>query len=201
MARISENYFDLSKFQDGIYSSIVVEYVKGGNGVSKQTNTQPIRPSKKDIEHLSKITFESIKGVTEEMSKSVRREIQTSLLARESRQDLRKRLDQIFKGDNPTRFRYETRLQMVARTEKARSQNAGSHNTAKEIGATGKYIDIVQDNRTSEVSKAMHQKYGTEKKAIPLDQEFSVIVGGKTYSGLYPPFMPNDRDMVLYTFS
>lgn len=200
MVRIKDNYFDIEKFKENIYKSVTKDYLDGGMRVSEATKTKPIPPSSKDINTLTQLILENVKGVTEELSKAIRREIRTSILAKESREDLKKRLDNIFKGDNPTRFHYETRLQLIGRTEKARIQNAGSMNTARTIGVTGKYIDIVEDNRTSEVSKAMKRKYGSEDKAIPLDEEFSVIVNGKTYSGLYPPFMPNDRDMVLYTF-
>lgn len=200
MKQIRDNYFDLEKFKDALYSSITAQYIKGGNMVSKKQNSNFIKPNRKEIHQLVQLMLENIKGVTEEMSKVIRREIRTSILQKESREQLKERLNKIFKGSNPTRFQYENRLKLTARTEKARVLNAGSLNTAREVGAVGKYIDIVLDNRTTDVSKAMKAKYGTEEKAIPLDEEFSVFVNGKEYRGLYPPFMPNDRDMVLYTF-
>ncbi|HDZ15469.1 MAG TPA: hypothetical protein ENH60_11315 [Pricia sp.] len=61
-----------------------------------------------------------------------------------------------------------------------------------------KYIIIVKDNRTSEVSFAMDSKYGSIEKSILLDKLFHVVVNGKTFEGQAPPFMPNDRDEVLY---
>ena len=195
-----DNYFDIKKFKEGLLKSVTSDYIEGGLRVSNSLNKDPIRPNSKELKRIADVIYESIQGVTEEMSKTIRREIKLSILAGETNQQLANRLDNIFKGNNPTRFRYEDRLRMIARTEKTRVLNLGSMNTAEKVGATGKYIGIVNDSRTTKVSKEMFKKYGSEDKAIPLDKEFNVIVDGKEYKGLYPPFMPNDRDYVLYTF-
>lgn len=195
-----DNYFNLDKFKNNILIAIVKHYVEGGNVVSAQSNTNPENPNKKELKELSNMTVDLIKGITEEMSKDIKREISDSILKGEGNLQLAKRLDNIFKGDNPTRFRYEKRLKMIARTEATRARNAGAFNTAEKLGYKKKYIDIVNDERTSDVSKAMFKKYGSKDKAIPLDEEFFVTVKGKEYRGLYPPFMPNDRDFVRFTF-
>ena len=61
-----------------------------------------------------------------------------------------------------------------------------------------KYVDIIHDNRTTDICKAEHREYGTKEEAIPLDQEFKVKVGNKTYSALYPPFHINCRSVVRF---
>lgn len=172
----------------------------GASKISIQVGNDPIPPGPDTLKLLSDILYDNIKGVTEEMSKKIRTQIRESILAREDNIQLAKRLDDIFRGDNPTRFKYDNRLKLIARTESTRAMNYGSFENAIKIGASKKYINIVNDSRTTDVSKAMFAKYGTEEKAIDLDEEFSVVVGGKTYSGLFPPFMPNDRDYVLYIF-
>ena len=91
------------------------------------------------------------------------------------------------------------RAETIARTETSRALNQGKLQAMKASGEkASKYLIITYDNRTSEVSKAMGRKYGTDEKAIPLDKEFSVNVNGKTFSGQTPPFMPNDRDAIVF---
>jgi len=93
----------------------------------------------------------------------------------------------------------DNRADAIARTETARAENFGSLEAAKKANMDmKKYISIVSDARTSEVSKAMFRKYGSKQKSIGINETFSVKMKGKEYSGLVPPFMPNDRDQAIF---
>ena len=52
------------------------------------------------------------------------------------------------------------------------------------------------DDRTSDICKEEHKKYGSVEQSIPLDQEFSVSVKNKTFKFMMPPFHPNCRTIV-----
>jgi len=195
-----QDYFKVDKLKDGVITSIIDDYLQGSKEVYEKAKLNPVRPKKESIKELTNMFQENIKGVTVEMSKRIRLEIRESILSGESNKELAGRLDNIFKGDNPTRFRYENRLKLIARTEKRRAQSQGALDTAKEVGMTKKWLSMVDDARTSDISKAFHKKYGDPSKAIPINEMFTAIVGGKTWSGMTTPLHPNDRDTVIYDF-
>lgn len=200
MVKLPQNFYNLSKFANDMAKAVINNFMKGVMRASKAANRMPPQVNKRQIENLTAMVSDSIKGITDEMSKNIRRVIRDGINEGITNQQIADNLDEIFKGDNPTRFHYEDRLRMISRTESTRELNSGGFETANKLGATGKYIDIVDDNRTSDVSRAMFEKYGSPEKAIPVDEEFFVFVRGKEYRGMFPPFMPNDRDMVLFTF-
>ena len=105
---------------------------------------------------------------------------------------LTERVDKVFnKGEN--------RAEMIARTEVNRSMNQGKLIAMKESGErVKKFLIITYDKRTSEISKAMGRKYGTSEQAIPLKDNFSVMVNGKEISGPSPPFHINERDSLVF---
>lgn len=199
MARPKKIY-DIEKYRKDINKAVLKEYLQGVVRTSRDLGVDPPIVSRKEVEVLSSMSFDLIKGVTDEMEKKIKVQLNDGILQGDNNQEIANRLKDIFQGENPTRFRYEDRLRMIARTERTRVLEASSLNTAKKVGAKKKYIDIVHDNRTTEVSKAMFAKYGSPEKAIPLDEEFYVTVNGKEYRGQFPPFLPNDRDTVRYSF-
>jgi len=188
----------------GIRKSIENDFRSGSLNVLGQANRKdlkPIPPTKKELEMFEQNISDNIKGVTDEMSKRIRLEIRDSILNNETNLQLSKRLDKIFNGKNPTRFKYEDRLKLIARTERTNVLNASGLKTAKRIGFKYKYLDMVNDERTSEISKAFNKKYGTPEQAIPINEEFKITLNGKTYGGQAPSFHPNDRDILRYLFS
>jgi hypothetical protein len=196
---MKDNYFKhiIDKFMRKIIESIIEDFKKGSLSVSPN---EELEPTKEQIKLMSGKIYENIKGVTDEDSKKINNIIRDSLLARESRVQIAKKLDDVFKGDNPTKLSYKKRLKLISRTESVRFYNQGAFTNAKRLGATKKYISIVNDNRTSPQSKMFDRKYGSPDKAIGIDEEFSINYKGVTYKGLYSPFLPNDRDSIIYIF-
>ena len=193
----------LSKFTKKIELSIESNFTKGSIRVLTMANREdlkPVPPTNKEKELLTGQVYENIQGVNAELSKQIKNAIRNSILEKESNIQTAQRLDEIFKGKTVGSINYKARLDMIAKTETARIMNAASMKTAKRLGATGKYLEIVNDSRTSEQSKLFYAKYGGKDKAIPIDEEFTITYKGKKYGGQYAPFMPNDRDLVFFTF-
>ena len=154
--------------------------------------------SENTIRHLENAVFENIKGITAELQTRLRRELSQGLAAGESRAQLKKRIADVFRGNNPTRFRFETRIKTIERTEKIRAINFAQHDAAKQLPfKTLKRVSVVLDDRTSPICVKMNQKYGKDEQAIELTKPFKVRVkvGKKTQtiSEMAPPFHPNCR--------
>lgn len=182
------NVFTLKKVVDAVIGD---EYNDGWEKSEKQIN-QNVQVNKGALEFLQNHTFDNIKSMTEEVANDLRAELSRGIINGEGITKLKERVDKVFKmGDN--------RAAMIARTETSRADNQGKLLAMKESGVDmKKYLIITYDDRTSSVSKAMGSKYGSGTKAIPLSENFSVNVSGKEYSGSAPPFMPNDRDVVVF---
>ena len=154
--------------------------------------------SENTIRHLENAVFENIKGITAELRTRLQRELSLGLAAGENKNQLKKRVGDVFRGNNPTRFRFETRIRMIERTEKARAINFANHDAAKQLPfKVKKRVSVVLDGRTSPICREMNRKYGEDSQAIELKREFKVRVKvGKrtqTISDLSPPFHVNCR--------
>lgn len=184
---------------DGLKSIIdrVTEslFKKGMEDLSDIVNVNPQEANKEQINFLSKNTFSNIKGMEADLENKLKQQLRLAIINGDGIGKMAERVKSVFDVS-------ENRAKMIARTESSRIEHFGQLDAAKKAGvAMKKYILIVKDKRTSDVSKAMDAKYGSEEKAIPLNENFEVTVKGKTYSGPVPPFMPNDRDTVLYAVS
>ena len=174
-----------------VKQEIAKEYNEGVQEINTAfgITSQPL-PTR--IEYLSEYTFDNIKNMTSEIAGKLRGELTRSYLGNKGIDSLRESVQDIMDVA-------KNRAEMIARTELSRAYNTGSLDAARQSPLTmKKYLVITYDKRTSEVSKLMGEKYGSEEKAIPLDEPFSVTYKGKEYMGLTPPFMPNDRDTVVY---
>ena len=168
-------------------------YFKGWDEAEKITDKNFI-PEKEAIDFLSNYTFDNIKGMNDEIVEKLRGELQRGLMAGEGVEKLKARVTKVFDVG-------ETRAEAIARTETNRSENFGKLHAMQKSGEkVKKYLVITYDNRTSEISKAMGRKYGSEDKAIPLDQNFKVNVNGKTIEGPAPPFHVNERDTLVFIY-
>ena len=202
--RILEDFFRnlVERFTRDILKSVESNFIEGSIRIlnmAKRKDLKPIPPTKKEKENLSDQISENIKGVTDDLNKQIKNEIRNSILNQETNAQLAKRLDGVFKGKNATKINYEARLKMIAVTERSRILNASSMKTAKRLGFTHKYIDIVRDKKTAGDSFKMFAKYGSPEKAIPIDQDFVITYQGREQRGLYPPLRPNDRELILFT--
>lgn len=161
---------------------------------SKGIVTQSVVANQQQIKFLSNFTFENIKGLEADLENKLRQQIRMGIINGEGIGKMAARVKSVFDvSDN--------RAKTIARTESSRVESAGQLQAAKDLETENieikKYIKITNDDRTTEVSKAMDRKYGSEEKSIGLGEEFSVTVKGKEFSGQFPPFMPNDRDALI----
>lgn len=205
MVRKQDNYFVsiLKGFTNKLLRGLLKDYKKGAEltiSMSPFGDKEPKKPTKKDIEALSGQVFDNIKGVTDIMSKDINNTVRQGILERKDTKEIAKDLDNVFKGENPTGVNYKKRLKMIARTESARVFNAGSFEQAKSLGATKKYISIVNDDRTSDIDKTLVTKYGTPDQAIPVDENYKMVIGKSNIDTPYPPFHPNCRAVNIYLF-
>jgi len=210
----------LDEFQAMLNSIVDTRFIQGvvdrflrkhyGKGLGRMETRFKINflRNEKTIQYLENATFENIKGITEELTARLRREFSQGLAANESREQLKKRIADVFKGNNPTRFRFENRVEMIRRTEVIRAENYGAIDAARQLPfKVKKYVKIVLDSRTSDICHAMREKYGTKEKAIPLEDNFTLTIREKrkkggakvvTISEMAPPFHPNCRSSAAY---
>ena len=184
----------IDKNKEDMLKKIVAIFL-AGVAITKKT-----LGSKKDVDITERqkkvftdLIGESIKGVSDDYKRELNTSLNIGLAQSETKSQLQNRVDEILRGSNPTKMKYEKRLDLIIRTESSRIFNAGALRTAKQVGAKYKYLIGVNDNRQGKDSKVAINKYGSPEKAIPIDEDFVVREGGKTYKYLFPPNRPNDR--------
>lgn len=152
------------------------------------------RPNSEMVDFLSNYAFNNIKDMNEELANDLRAELHRGILNGEGVGRMKKRVSNIFGN-------YRNRAETIARTESNQAAQFGKMNAVQQSEPNAKkYIIITDDNRTTRVSREMDKKYGTPEKAIPINEDFVVKVDGKEYRGKAPPFMPNDRDVLGFSF-
>jgi len=176
----------------GFIDDITQRSFREGNDKAEVQLDMNIPENTFQIQFLSNTTFDLIGDLTQETKADIRAILQRSIIEGAGLSKVKQEVKKAFDIA-------ENRAETIARTETARAENMGQLNAMKTSGIPlRKFILIVDDSRTSDVSKAMERKYGHQNKSIPLDANFSVTVKGKIFEGQAPPFMPNDRDTVLY---
>jgi len=188
---VIENLFSANGIK-GAVDEITKDFYRKGNDKAEKQLAMNLIENPAQIKALADMTFDNIKGVTEDLKSKLRGILQRALVSGKGIGAIADEIESAFKIS-------KNRAETIARTETARAEQSGQLNAMKSSGVdVRKYIIIVKDKSTSEVSFAMDSKYGSIDQSIPLDGLFSVVVGGKTFEGQAPPFMPNDRDDVLY---
>lgn len=181
----------------GIGSAISINNAKVEG---KKTKMNPINLTKQQQKANIDIIENLIKDVNSDVSKKINYLVNKNISERGSNEDLAKDLKNLFDKDVTNHFTYKNRFKTIARTESTRILSDSSRNTALRLGAKKKYLIMVDDDRTSDISKAFNKKYGMPEQAIPTDKKFSIKLSGKEYSGLDTPLHINDRDQVIYIF-
>lgn len=175
-----------------LVDQVIKDFYRDGNEKAERQLDMNLPENPAQIKALADMTFDNIQGVTEDLKNKLRGILQRALTSGKSLSTISAEIKTAFDVSHG-------RADAIARTETARAEQNGQLNAMKSSGLDiRKYIIIVKDNRTSEVSFAMDSKYGSIEKSILLDKLFHVVVNGKTFEGQAPPFMPNDRDEVLY---
>ena len=154
-------------------------------------------PDQDAIKYISDYTFDNIKGMTEDLANDLRQELQRGFMNGESIDNLTKRVKGVFDTS-------ENRAETIARTETMRAHHFGKLSAYQQSGVKAKkWLLWTDDHRTSEITKALHKKYGSEDQAIPLDQNFKCTakVGKKVkyIDQQAGPFHPNERDELMIT--
>jgi len=106
----------------------------------------------------------------------------------------------LFNEEVPGHFNYKNRFETIAQDQSFKLMTVSSDNTAKKLGATKKWLFNTMDSRTADDSVISHAKYGTEEKAIPVNEPFWYMYKGKRREFLLPPDRVNDRSFISYVF-
>lgn len=152
------------------------------------------RPNTQKLGFLENYAFDNIKGMSDELAEKLRKSMSEGVLSNESVSKLKKRvLDVMDVG--------KVRAEAIARTESNRAENTGRFDAAIEANSNGiptkKWIDIADDHRLSHICNSIGANYGSPEKAIPMEQNFKVTVGGKVISAPHPPFHVNCRSRLM----
>lgn len=183
---------------DVAHKVIRAQFLEGAENAEEDINKKkPFNyvPDYNAIDYISNYTFDNIKNMTEELANDLRSELQRGFMNGEGISKLTERVKRVFDSA-------ENRAETIARTETMRAHHFGKLSAFKQSGIKAKkWLLWTNDNRTSEITKALHKKYGSPDKAIPLDQNFkvSVKVGNKVIEIDQPagPFHPNERDELM----
>lgn len=190
--------FNFGRFKTALFEFISKKYNKGIDELEREINANVVidfQTKQRKVEQLSQYTDGLIKGVGDDMEKSLRAEIQRGIMAGESRKEIQKRIAQVLRGNNPTRFRFQDRVKMIFRTESTRIENMAKVEEGKATGIPlVKYVR--NPNPQADVCKRMIAKYSKDN-AIPLERDFWVRVNGKSIKEPYPPFHPNCKTQVI----
>lgn len=118
------------------------------------------------------------KNITKTTRDTIRNSVANSLAKGES--------SDIAKANLQSVINSPVRAEIIARTESVNAYGDGIHNFGEQTNATGKALTVVLDDRTSPTCQELYQKYGDEKKAIPLDKDFSWSGGTSSAPGFHP---------------
>ena len=193
------NVFKMDQFKTIIRKFVSTNFNAGIEELENQLNFNvSFGTVKRQIEMDEQYTFDLIKGMTDDIEKKLRSQIQQSLINNEDPKQLKKRVADIFKGDNPTRFRFEDRIKMIAQTEGSRANNSAKLAAAREYGGLLKYIRTRGGKLPCPICAKAGRKY-TKEDAISVDKEFIVSHAGKTYRNMDGIFHPNCYCSVIIT--
>lgn len=184
---------NLESFRTKISKYISHEYQKGLESAEVKFNMNFIS-REEDVKFLNNYVFDSMKVHTDAIGEALRGELQRGIMNKETISQLKKRVQVVFDDS-----KFTDRLKMVIRTERQRANNYGALEGARQSGLhVKKYIDIVNDSRTSNICLAEHKKYGSKDKAIPLDDDFVVRVDNKIVRAKAPPMHQNCRSVIRF---
>jgi len=181
-------------------NSLAVEIRSAFMSGSEKAETEFDRnfvPDQEALNFLQNYNFNLIKNISNDLKENIRATIERGVLDGSGPATIARNLKPLLDGA-------ENRAEAIARTELNRAQSQGELLATKQFnpGST-KYLDIVEDSRTSPICKALNKKYGTSKQAIPLDQNFkvSVKVGKRTVviDQDAPPFHVACRTGISFT--
>jgi hypothetical protein len=139
---------------------------------------------KNGIQFLIAYTYDNIQSAAQEAAEKLRKEYSIGLMNDENATQLKERTRKVTDA-------LLTRLDTISDTELTRAYNYGRDKAAASGKLSKKWLDVTMDERTSDICGHLHNKYGSEEQAIPIDAKFD-----GTHTGA--PFHINCRTKVLY---
>ena len=178
--------FNVDKLRGIVQRFVRMKYDKGVKNIEKQLdfNVQ-FGDQVRDFDMLNNYVFDNIKGMTDDIQNKLRGELQRGLMGNESAKQLRSRISDIFRGSEPTRFNFENRVKMIARTEGKRASNMAMYSQASKLNRVLYKYTTLNPKDPCPICK----KISSETKENPIPME-SMFVHGKT-SEKFPPFHCN----------
>lgn len=188
----------IKPFKPKIDNFLKTEFLRSMSKVEEQ-----LKPSinfvtdEKELTILNNYVFQNLQSQADSVGNQLRQELQRGLLNKETPEQLKKRIKDVFKDKT-----YLNRMKTVIRTEKMRANNYGALSGARQAKEAGiklkKFLHITEDGRTSPICRMEDKKYGDKSKAIPLEDDFVVKVDNKTYRAKSPPFHYNCRTILRF---
>ena len=185
------NLLNLGSVKNTVDQVINEKYMDGMEDMEVQLDMNFNRDAER-TKFLKDFTFQNIKGMTDEMSEKLRKEMSMGLMNLEGVSQLKKRVQGVMDVS-------ASRAAMIARTEANRAENWGRLDAGLQSPIElVKWIDIVEEpGNNHPISVLMKKEYGSLDKAIPLTENFKVNYNGKIVEGPSPPFHPNERDSLM----
>lgn len=205
--RQKEDFFEklLNKFLPKFLKALNIDWEIGSafaitniRRSGKKTTMSPLSLSKKDQEANIKIIAELVKGINIDMSRKINRLVNNNISARGSDKDLTKQLKGLFDKESPNYFNYKNRMKTVAFNETNRIENNSSFLIGKRLKFSHKYLGQGRKNPWPDSLIALG-KYGSEEKAIPINENFEITYNNKTQIYMFPPGRVNDSEMIYFT--
>lgn len=185
--------FSLEPFRAKVGDFLSKEYLSSMEKAGVQFNMNFI-PKQEDLRDLKDYAFNNINTHTDALGEELRGELSRGSFDKETPAQLKQRIKKVM--SNP---KFKQRIKTVMRTEKLRANNYGGLEAAKQSGLPlKKWVQIIRDNRTSDICKAEHRKYGSPSKAIPLDKPFRVSTARISIQAQASPFHPNCRSVIRF---
>lgn len=204
-----EDYFEdiLNNFIPLLSSAIATEMKLGFNITLENARQNGIKTkdsgliiSQKDLDnYLNKLVL-NLRGANKDLSKAISNAVFNNISNRGSNKDLAGMIKDILTKDNPNHFNYKNRYRTIARDQSSEILNLSGWNKAIKLNAKSKYISSVFDSRRCPICTKSEAKYGSEEKAIPMDEDFIVEVRGKIYQSSNAKFHIECRCLTLYKF-
>jgi len=185
--------FNLEPFRAKVGDFLAKEYMVGLEKAEIQFDMNFI-PDDKDMTFLKDYAHNNIQTHTDALGEELRGELSRGTFDKETPAQLKQRIKQVMA--NP---KFKQRMKTVMRTERMRAKNYATLTGAKQSGLElKKWVQVVQDDRTSDICRAEHRKYGAPDKAIPLDKPFKISTARISVEAQSAPFHQNCRSGIRF---
>lgn len=175
--------------KNSIYQTINSKYNEGLNDAEIKFNMNFI-PDERTIAFVQRYSFENVKGLTDTLKDSLRKEVSQALMNRENVREIAARVKDVFKTT-------QARAEMIAKTESNRAYNMGHFAGAKDSGLKLIKEWNAQPERVSRAGNLVPCPIceGLSGQQVKMNEKF-VANDGSEY--LLPPVHPHCACRVLY---